>query len=162
MRVNCVGHQKGCHGVQSSSSVGIECYDPRGRPFSLGWRVSRFGRHCECKVEVSARSPFNSDAKLSGGGQILLCKPSALACVECFVEDMKTIRGHPNASAVRIVLLASGLLNPCLSRLERSRSAVGRRRFGLLDFKLLHALVEGWPDCFCLFWLPWWYPANLK
>eukprot|EP00983_Pelagomonas_calceolata_P131310 1161764-Pelagomonas_calceolata.AAC.1 len=30
------------------------------------------------------------------------------------------------------VLLASGLLNPCLSRLERARSAVGRRRLGLL------------------------------
>eukprot|EP00983_Pelagomonas_calceolata_P073027 1151979-Pelagomonas_calceolata.AAC.1 len=78
-------------------------------------------------------SPINSDAKLAGGGQILLCTSSALALWECFVEDVKAIRGHhSNAFAVRIVLLVSGLLNPCLCRLERARSAVGRRRLGLL------------------------------
>eukprot|EP00983_Pelagomonas_calceolata_P001320 44862-Pelagomonas_calceolata.AAC.1 len=81
MRVNCVGHQKECHGGQSFSSVGFECYSPRERPFSLGWRVSKFGRHCEF---LRARSPISSDAKLAqpnqaGGGQILLCKPNALA-----------------------------------------------------------------------------------
>eukprot|EP00983_Pelagomonas_calceolata_P109586 1159571-Pelagomonas_calceolata.AAC.2 len=32
----------------------------------------------------------------------------------------------------RLVLLASGLLNPCLSRLERARFAAGWRRLNLL------------------------------
>eukprot|EP00983_Pelagomonas_calceolata_P084764 1156422-Pelagomonas_calceolata.AAC.1 len=76
MTGNCVGYQKECHGGQSSSSVGDEYFSPRERPFSLGWRVSNFGRHCEF---LRARSLINSDAKLAGGGPILLCKPSALA-----------------------------------------------------------------------------------
>eukprot|EP00983_Pelagomonas_calceolata_P048249 1140980-Pelagomonas_calceolata.AAC.1 len=52
---NCGGHPKEFHGGQSSCSVGIECYSPRERPFSLGWCVPIFGGHCGCEVEASVR-----------------------------------------------------------------------------------------------------------
>eukprot|EP00983_Pelagomonas_calceolata_P057179 1144950-Pelagomonas_calceolata.AAC.3 len=63
----------------------------------------------------AARSPISSDAKLAGGGQILLCMP----------KDIKAIRVI-NPTHLPSVLLASDLLTPCLSTLERARSAMER------------------------------------
>eukprot|EP00983_Pelagomonas_calceolata_P078852 1154413-Pelagomonas_calceolata.AAC.1 len=56
-------------------------------------------------IRAPARSPISSDV---GGRQMLLCRPSALALwnaiglpQQCYVEDMKTVRGHRlNATAV--------------------------------------------------------------
>eukprot|EP00983_Pelagomonas_calceolata_P017277 541624-Pelagomonas_calceolata.AAC.1 len=74
-------------------------------------------------LEGIARSPISSDAKLAGGGEILLCKPSALAVWNALWRTPKR-SGVIIPTHLPSVLLASGLLNPCLSRLERARSAV--------------------------------------
>eukprot|EP00983_Pelagomonas_calceolata_P046207 1140059-Pelagomonas_calceolata.AAC.3 len=79
---------------------------------------------CWQKHEVlRARIPISSDAKLAGGGQIPLCRPNSW-------EDKGTtlVDGAVKGG----VIFASDVLNPCLSRVERTRSAVGRRRLGLL------------------------------
>eukprot|EP00983_Pelagomonas_calceolata_P065686 1148689-Pelagomonas_calceolata.AAC.1 len=109
VRGNCVVYQKYCHGFQSSSSIGIECYSPRERLFSLEWRVPILGGLSEYEVEASlrrilrARSPISSDAKLASGGQMLLCRPSALALWSALQRTSKQWRGHrPDAFAVRI------------------------------------------------------------
>eukprot|EP00983_Pelagomonas_calceolata_P071316 1151181-Pelagomonas_calceolata.AAC.11 len=101
----------------------------QGRLFSPGWCVPILGEHCGCDEEATVRrAPVFAFALMF----VLQFNPAGcgVAQMQSFVEDVKTVRGHhPNAFAVS---LASSLLNPCLSRLERARSAVGRRRLGLL------------------------------
>eukprot|EP00983_Pelagomonas_calceolata_P067112 1149353-Pelagomonas_calceolata.AAC.1 len=87
----------------------------------LCWAPKRMSGGQSSRI-LWARSPISPDAKLAGEGQILLNKLSALALWNALWRTSKRSG----------VLLASGLLNPCLNRLERARSAVGRKRLGLL------------------------------
>eukprot|EP00983_Pelagomonas_calceolata_P035727 1118333-Pelagomonas_calceolata.AAC.2 len=77
MRVNCVGHQKECHGGQRSStgSVGIECYSPRRKPFSLEWRVSITAGSSSTTVMLRCPGQAQGGQQQGGGPRIKFLRP---------------------------------------------------------------------------------------